>query len=61
MSGRFHEGDDMLLQNHITGAWELCAHLLGQRRGGVSYLLFFPDTERIYRKKMVSPPQEENI
>ncbi len=45
----FHEGDEVWVQNRITGAWDRDAVVLGKHNGSASFSLFFPDTEQIWR------------
>ncbi len=39
--------DEVWLQNRITGAWDKDAVVLGQRNGGASFSLYFPDSEKV--------------
>ncbi len=43
----FHEGDDVWVQNCITGIWDKDAVVLGQRNGGASFSIYFPESKKI--------------
>ncbi len=44
---KFHEGDEVWVQNRITGVWDKDAIVLGQRNGGASFSIYFPESEKI--------------
>ncbi len=46
----FNEGDEVWVQNRVTGAWDRDAAVLGKHNGGASFSLFFPDTEQLLRQ-----------
>ncbi len=49
---KFHEGDKVWVQNRITGVWDKDAVVLGQRNGGASISIYFPDSEKISRRNV---------
>ncbi len=44
---RFHEWDEVWVQNWITGVWDKDAVVLGQHNDGASFSIYFPDSEKI--------------
>ncbi len=44
---KFYEGDELWVQNRITGVWDKEAIVLGQSNGGASFSIYFPDSEKI--------------
>jgi len=46
----FVEGEEVWVQNRITGAWDDEAWVLSRADSGASYTLFFPSSEKISRR-----------
>ncbi len=44
---KFYEGDEVWVQNRITGAWDKDAVVLGQLNGDASFSIYFPDSEKV--------------
>ncbi len=44
---KFYEGDEVWVQNQITGVWDKDRVVLGQQNGGASFSIYFPDSEKI--------------
>ena len=44
---KLRDGDVVWVQNRITGVWDKDAVVLGQRNGGASFSLYFPDSKKV--------------
>ncbi len=44
---KFHEGDEVWVQNRITGSWDTDVVLLGQQIGGALLSFFFPNSKKV--------------
>ncbi len=44
---KYHEGDEVWVQNLTTGVWDKDLVVLGQRNRGSSFSIYFPDSQKI--------------
>ena len=44
---KFHKGDEVWVQNRITGVWDKDTVVLGQCNGGASFSIYFPESDKI--------------